>query len=231
MLLPDALSDTCRRYRLSELTATEDAAAWRFHMLMFWNSSYDPADNPGAFESIKMFLYKGGSTMEEVISTPTTLYAPMSFDAAEVPFVRGFLEYEQQVYLDDHADHTYTVVDTTTSPWHNAEDAVGLASVFGTDSLASIQLDIRSQSYFQYAEVDPLDIVGTMGEITGFWLVVPLLFGMLFYRPGSNDDDVAEMRKFNLCKKRNKNPSIAAAHPDFSGRIEARPDSENRQAW
>lgn len=37
VLLPDSLSATCRRFRLSTLTAT-DSNAWRFHMLMFWTS-------------------------------------------------------------------------------------------------------------------------------------------------------------------------------------------------
>lgn len=99
-----------------------------------------------------MYLYEGGLTADEVLETPVTLYAPISFDAAEVPFVRGFLEYEQQRSLDDQIEHIYTVVDTTASAWHNAEDAVDLAVAYGTDSLASIQLDIRAQSYFRYAE-------------------------------------------------------------------------------
>lgn len=38
VLLPDSLSSTCRRFRLSTLTATEGSDAWRFHMLMFWDS-------------------------------------------------------------------------------------------------------------------------------------------------------------------------------------------------
>lgn len=37
VLLPDSFSTTCRRFRLSTLSAT-DSNAWRFHMLMFWNS-------------------------------------------------------------------------------------------------------------------------------------------------------------------------------------------------
>ena len=152
VLLPDSLSDTCRRFRLSALTAT-NADAWRFHMLMFWNSSYNATENPGAFQSIKMYLYQGDLTREGVAETPITLYAPISFDAQEVPFVRGFLEYEQHVSLNEHLEHTFRVVDTTTAPWFNAEDAVSLAASYGTDSLASIQLDIRAQSFYQYAEV------------------------------------------------------------------------------
>lgn len=137
---------------MSTLTAT-DADAWRFHMLMFWNSSYNATANPGAFQSIKMYLYQGDLTPEEVTETPITLYAPISFDAQEVPFVRGFLEYERLVLLNKHVEHTFKVVDTTTAPWFNAEDAVFLAETYGTDSLASIQLDIRAQSFFQYTEV------------------------------------------------------------------------------
>ena len=157
VLLPDSLSDTCRRFPLSTLTAT-DGDAWRFHMLMFWNSSYNAALDPGAFQSIKMYLYKGDLTPEEVTETPITLYAPISFDPAEVPFVRGFLEYERQVLLDGYVEHTFKVVDTTTSPWYNAEDAVELAALFGTDALASIQLDIRSQSFYQYTEVSGTEL-------------------------------------------------------------------------
>ena len=152
VLLPDSLSETCRRFPLSTLTAT-DEGPWRFHMLMFWNSSYDATLNPGAFQSIKMYLYQGDLTPQEVTETPITLYAPISFDAAEVPFVRGFLEYERQVLLNGHVEHTFMVVDTTTSPWYSAEDAVDLAASYGTDSLASIQLDVRAQSFFKYAEV------------------------------------------------------------------------------
>lgn len=120
----------------------------------------------------------------------------------QVPFVRGFLEYEQQVLLSEEEIHTYKVVDTTTTPWHNAEDATALAADYGTDTLASIQLDVRTQSFYQYSEVDPLDIVGTLGEISGFWLVVPLLFGLLFYRPESGGDDQSEMRSFSVCTRR-----------------------------
>lgn len=152
VLLPDSLSDTCRKFSLSTLTAT-DGDIWRFHMLMFWNSSYDATLNPGAFESIKMYLYQGDLTPEEVLDTPITLYAPISFNPAKVPFVRGFLEYERQVLLSGHEKHTFKVVDTTTSPWNNAEDAVNQSALLGTDSLASVQLDIRAQSFFQYAEV------------------------------------------------------------------------------
>ena len=48
--------------------------------------------------------------------------------------------------------------------------------------------------------MDPIDIVGMLGEISGFWLVVPMMFGLLFYRRGSgdNDEDV-NMREFNIC--------------------------------
>lgn len=294
VLLPKTLSETCTGFRLSSLTAKESevAAAWRFHMLMFWNSSYNSTADAGAFESMKMYLYRGGLTAEEVVKTPITLYPPISFDPAEVgrvvhvargvslrygrqvgrrivskctslvyqrfgleqayfvlakdldpaptsrdtpcivglfrqqrrahtqtcrhrpispqvPFVRGFLEYEQQVLLSEQVIHTYKVVDTTTTPWHNAEDATTLAADYGTDTLASIQLDVRTQSFYQYSEVDPLDVVGTLGEISGFWLVVPLLFGLLFYRPESRGDDQSEMRSFSVCKRRR----TAAAAP------------------
>eukprot|EP00752_Nemacystus_decipiens_P012551 g11115.t1 len=198
VLLPDSLSTTCRRYRLSTLTATDDASAWRFHMLMFWNSQYNATLNPGAFESIKMYLYDGRMTATELAEAPITLYAPMSFDANEVPFVRGFLEYEQRVTLNQDVENSYMVVDTTQSPWHNAEDAVALAADYGTDSLASIQLDVRKMTYLKYEEVDPVDIVGTLGEISGFWLVVPLLFGLIFYRRDESEG-TAEMRSFTTC--------------------------------
>lgn len=100
-----------------------------------------------------MYLYDGRLTAKELAEAPITLYAPMSFDANEVPFVRGFLEYEQRVLLSGDVENTYKVVDTTQAPWHNAEDAVGLAAAFETDSLASIQLDIRKLTYLQYDEV------------------------------------------------------------------------------
>lgn len=100
-----------------------------------------------------MYLYDGRLSAEELADTPITLYAPMSFDPSEVPFVRGFLEYEQRISLDESVDHQYTVVDTTQSPWHNAESAASLAEDFGTDSVASIQLDIRKQTYLLYEEV------------------------------------------------------------------------------
>lgn len=61
--------------------------------------------------------------------------------------------------------------------------------------------------------MDPIDIVGTLGEISGFWLVVPLLFGMLFYRRNSTDNDgEVEMREFNIFRRR----KLAEAHVDFA---------------
>ena len=87
------------------------------------------------------------------METPITLYARISFDAQEVPFVLGFLEYEQHVLLNEHSEHTFRVVDNTTAPWFNTEDAVLLAASYGTNSLASIQLDFRAQSFYQYAKV------------------------------------------------------------------------------
>lgn len=64
-------------------------------------------------------------------------------------------------------------------------------------------------------QVDPLDIVGMMGEISGFWLVVPLLFGVMFYRPQNPDDDPAEMRSFSVCESRSK-AKVADGRADFS---------------
>ena len=48
-----------------------------------------------------------------------------------------------------------------------------------------------------------MDVVGMLGEISGFWLVVPLLFGLLFYRrnSGGNDEEV-ELRDFKICGQR-----------------------------
>lgn len=203
VLLPTKMSETCIGFSLSTLAANTDAPLWNFHMLMFWNSSYDPTENRGAFESIKMYLYGGGMTSQERKEVPITLYAPISFEPSVVPFVRGFLTYEQHEDLTGEIDHKYLVVDTTSSQWHNAEDAVGLAADYGTDALASIQLDIRSLSYYRFSEVDPVDLVGTLGEISGFWLVVPLLFGVLFYRPQASED-LSEMRSFDRwrCRKR-----------------------------
>lgn len=161
-----------------------------------------------------MYLYDGRLTATELAEAPITLYAPMSFNANEVPFVRGFLEYEQRVSLNQEVDNSYMVVDTTLSPWHNAEDAVALAAAYGTDSLASIQLDIRKLTYLQYAEVDPLDIFGTLGEISGFWLVVPLLFSLLFYRRPEEREKEAEMRSFTACGF--TPPELHEARSDFS---------------
>lgn len=154
-------------------------------------------------------------TAEELAETPITLYAPMSFDANEVPFVRGFLEYEQRVTLNQDVENTYFVVDTTQSPWHNAEDAVALAADYGTDSLASIQLDVRKMSYMKYEEVDPLDVVGTLGEISGFWLVVPLLFGLLFYRRQEEGEEQTEMRSFSIWG-RDRSEVMQQPRSDFS---------------
>lgn len=176
-------------------------------------SQYNAALEPGAFESIKMYLYDGRMTAAELAEAPITLYAPMSFDANVVPFVRGFLEYEQRVTLNGDVENSYMVVDTTQSPWHNAEDAVDLAAAYGTDSLASIQLDIRKMTYLKYEEVDPMDIVGTLGEISGFWLVVPLLFGLLFYRRTDDSEKNAEMRSFTSCGRK---AEVQAPRSDFS---------------
>ena len=63
------------------------------------------------------------------------------------------------------------------------------------------------------AQVDPVDVVGTIGEISGFWLVVPLMFGLLFYRRDSGDnDELVEMREFNICGRR----KLANAQTDFT---------------
>ncbi|CAM9944545.1 unnamed protein product [Ectocarpus sp. 12 AP-2014] len=216
VLLPDSLSATCRRFRLSTLTANADSNSWHFHMLMFWNSKYNATLNPGAFESIKMYLYDARMTAAELADTPITLYAPMSFDANEVPFVRGFLEYEQRVKLNQDAENNYMVVDTTQSPWHNAEDAVVLAADYGTDSLASIQLDIRTLTYVKYEEVDPMDTIGTIGEISGFWLVVPLLFGLLFYRRQEGNEKHADMRSFTRWGRNRSRAEVQEPRSDFT---------------
>lgn len=60
-VLPYAITDTCQRFSLSRLNPSKDAVAWGFHMLMFWNSSYNATENCGAFESIKMYLCQGGA--------------------------------------------------------------------------------------------------------------------------------------------------------------------------
>lgn len=58
-----------------------------------------------------------------------------------------------------------------------------------------------------------MDVVGTMGEISGFWLVVPLMFGLLFYRrdSGENDEEV-EMRGFTMCRRH----KLDEARTDFT---------------
>lgn len=61
-------------------------------------------------------------------------------------------------------------------------------------------------------QVDPVDIVGTLGEISGFWLVVPLMFGLLFYRRESSDEENVEMRSFSTCGRRRL---VAEAKTDF----------------
>lgn len=155
-----------------------------------------------------------GMDEEAVNQTPITLYAPISFDAQVVPFVRGFLSYEQQVNLNGDIDHKYTVMDTTSSPWHNAEDAVNLAADYGTDALASIQLDVRTLSYYRFSEVDPVDIVGALGEISGFWLVVPLMFALLFYRNRPPDEE-HELRSFENVRCGRRRTSADAKH-DFN---------------
>lgn len=146
------MSDTCRRFKLSDLTA-DNEGPWEIDMLMFWNSSYDATRDRGALESLRMYLYDGSLTADEAINTPVKLFAPISLDPDEVPYVRGFLEYEQLVSLQKHTVHTYRVVDTTASAWRNADSAVLLAAVFGTDAVASIHLTVRTQSYNKYKEV------------------------------------------------------------------------------
>lgn len=169
-------------------------------MLVFWNSFYNATANRGAHESVKLYLVEGGADAEIVSRPPISLYSPISFDPTEVPFVRGFLTYSQSVNLAEEVSHTYAVAGTTVSAWHNAENAESLAEDYGTDTLASIQFDVRSQSYQRLSAIDPLDIVGTLGEISGFWLVVPLMFGVLFYRPGDQNDRNGEMRRIQLFK-------------------------------
>ncbi|CAM9358716.1 unnamed protein product [Sphacelaria rigidula] len=158
----------------------------------------------GAFESVKLYLIEGGADEESALRKPISLYVPISFDPTVAPYVRGFVVYSQHVNLAKDITHTYSVADTTVSAWHNADCAIAQANQLGTDTLASIQLDIRSQSYQRLSEIDPLDIVGTLGEISGFWLVVPLMFGLLFYRPGGPVDRNGEMRKIQLFKPRRK---------------------------
>lgn len=66
------------------------------------------------------------------------------------------------------------------------------------------------------AQIDPMDIVGTLGEISGFWLVVPLLFGLLFYRRPGEREAKAEMRSFPSWRHDSKR-QIQEARSDFSG--------------
>lgn len=68
-------------------------------------------------------------------------------------------------------------------------------------------------------QVDPLDVVGTLGEISGFWLVVPLMFGLLFYRRSDDSEEKAELRSFKVCGKSATQPQTAEPRTDFSGRI------------
>lgn len=149
------------------------------------------------------FYMSTGMDQEEVKKTPLTLYAPISFDSSAVPFVRGFLNYEQRLNLDGTTEDKYSISDTTASQWRNADSAVDLAQEYGTDTLASVQIDIRMLSFQRFSEVDPVDVVGAIGEISGFWLVVPLLFALLFYR-NEPTEQVAEMRKFKRwrCRER-----------------------------
>lgn len=130
----------------------------------------------------------------------------------EVPFLRGFLRYSQHTYLDGTTDYHYAASDATTSLWHDAKSAAKLAAQHGTDTLASIQLDISMLNAPKYLDVDPVDIAGILGEISGFWLVVLLMFSLLFYRHQVADPQV-EMRQFKkwrcLCKR-------TAGRPDFS---------------
>lgn len=102
----------------------------------------------------------------------------------------------QHHFLDGTTDHQYTAMDATTSPWRNADCAMTLANSHGTDTMASIQLDIRMPRFLKFSEVDPLDVAGMLGEISGFWLVVPLMFGLIFHRRQVSDDQRAEMRQF-----------------------------------
>lgn len=188
VLYPESFSDTCQGFRLSTLKANVDAKAWNFHMLVVWNSSYNATRDTGAYESIRMYLYRDPTTPDVISTTPVTLYAPIAFDAIEVPFVRGFLNYEEHVNLKKRVDRRYSAVDMLNSRWRNAKPATNLLKEHHTDTLASIQLDIRALSYYIFSEVDPVDILGALGEISGFWLIVPLLFGLLFYRlPASGE--------------------------------------------
>lgn len=195
VLPPNTLTETCRTYRLSSLSAVESAPAWKIQMLFSWNSSYDSSQDTGVFESIRMYLYRGESRSRAIDSAEVALYVPISLDPTEVPLLRGFLSYEEYVDLQGSIERRYSVEHATTSSWRNAQDALDLTSTYGTDALASIHLDVRSLSYYRYSEIDPVDVAGTMGQISGFWLVVPFLFGLLFYRPRVRED---WSRRFSL---------------------------------
>lgn len=65
-----------------------------------------------------------------------------------------------------------------------------------------------------------MDIVGTLGEISGFWIVVPLMFGLWFYRPETDNEHVVDMRSFTVCKTRGNHGQ--QAREDFSGRVSRR---------
>lgn len=67
-LRPEIISDTCRAFTLSTLSANEDAKAWGFHLLLVWNSSYEATVHRGAFENIKMYLYQGGTERSTLAS-------------------------------------------------------------------------------------------------------------------------------------------------------------------
>ncbi|CAM9639577.1 unnamed protein product [Sphacelaria rigidula] len=203
----ERVSKSCASFKLSTLRAIESSQLWNFHMLVSWNSSYDPTANTGAFESVKLYLAEGDADEDSVRETPISLYVPISFNPTVAWYVRGFVTYSQHVNLTKGMTHTYSVADTTASTWNNAECAITQTNKFGTDTLASIQLDIRSQSYLRLSDIDPLDIVGTLGEISGFWLVVPLMFGLLFYRPGGHVNRNGTLRRIQLFKPGRK-PSM-----------------------
>ncbi|CAM9883219.1 unnamed protein product [Choristocarpus tenellus] len=214
VLLPERLSDTCAQFALSDLDVIEGTTEWKFHTLIFWNSTATMSDQ-GSFQNVKMYLYDKSLTLEDRLREPVILYAPISFDPNNVPFVRGFLKMEQRKHLDGSVEHEYSVVGVTTSTWINSPDALDLSSYFKTDTIASIQFDVRVQQFVSIEDVDPFDILGILGEIGGFWAGVPLLFGICFYRSEQPDVDVKRRTLFGCgCQKTNK---TASGNGDPSG--------------
>ncbi|CAM9838000.1 unnamed protein product [Choristocarpus tenellus] len=198
VVLPERLSDKCAQFSLSDLTVNGDTTEWKFHSLIFWNSSVAKSEE-GIFQNVKMYLYEKSLALESRLQGPVILYVPISFDADNVPFVRGFLEMQQRKHLDGSVEREYSVVGVTTTTWSNSLDATSGTSAFGTDTIASVQFDVRVQQYVSIEDVDPIDILAILGEIGGFWVGVPVLFGICFYRSQEPEVDI-KMRTYFRCE-------------------------------